>query len=189
MVRFHHEHSEHLESEERRKITDPAVVLRGLPLEGRILDFGAGTGFWARPLADIPAVGEVVAADASEVMLAKLRDRTPPEGNWHKIKPVTVPETGPLPFADAYFDAVFVANVLHEVPDLGGLLSEFWRILKPGGEMIVVDWSPRPSPMGPPLSERLDPSRLRQLAADAAFRLRHEGEAGPYHYLVVFYKA
>ena len=43
-----------------------------------------------------------------------------------------------LPFRDAQFDKVLVSHAIEETPDLPALLSEFWRIIKPEGRLVII---------------------------------------------------
>lgn len=188
MARFNPDRAERLESPERRRLTDPDQVLPPLNLGGRILDLGAGTGFWSRPLAALPEVTEVVAADIEPAMLEHLKERANAAGVLAKIRPALLDGTGPLPFAAESFSAVFVANVLHELPGRPKVWGEMRRLLKPEGRLIIIEWAVKPSPMGPPLEERLAAETLQAEAREVGFQLALAEDVGEYHYLCVFVK-
>lgn len=188
MARFHPDGAERLESAERRRLTDPDQVLPELKLAGRILDLGAGTGFWSRPIAALPGVTEVVAADIEPAMLELLKEKAAAAGVLAKIRPVLLDGTGPLSFPDDSFAVVFLANVLHELPGRTAVLDEFRRVLEPGGRLVILEWVRRPSPMGPPLEERLAAEMLEAEAGEAGFRLELAKEVGSFHYLRLFVK-
>ena len=111
-------------------------------LSGRILDAGIGTGC---NIPYYPAGAEVVGIDLSQAMLARARARRDGLGSAVPFAAMNVLRTA---FPDASFDAVvasFVFCVLR--PDQQqAALTELGRILKPGGEIRLLDytWSKRP---------------------------------------------
>ena len=96
----------------------------------RVLDLGCGDGAFCTQLA---AVGvEAVGAEVAEAALARARERHP------DIRFELVAERGPLPFADAEFDAVWASEVIEHIADTGRWLSEVRRVLRPGGALLVT---------------------------------------------------
>lgn len=170
---------------QRREWNDPDRVLDCLGLQpGEVLaDVGAGPGWFALPAAErVGPSGRVYALDLQEVMLAALRERAREAGLEARVVAVPVREGEPWPLPDGACDAALVANVYHEVVDRPGFLRELARILRPGGRLLVVEWKPEPTPMGPPLEERLEPSRLKEDLERAGFRVEGSCDPGPYHY-------
>ncbi|MEU7992251.1 demethylmenaquinone methyltransferase [Rothia amarae] len=98
----------------------------------RILDIAAGTGASSVPFADAGA--DVVAADLSEGMLAVGRRRRP------DITFVQADVTN-LPFEDNEFDAVTMSYGLRNVADYPKALRELYRVTKPGGRIVVLEFS------------------------------------------------
>ena len=111
-------------------------------LRGRILDAGVGTG---RNIPYYPAGAQVVGIDLSQAMLAQARARRDALGSDVPLAAMDVLRTG---FADSSFDAVvasFVFCVLK--PDRQqAALEELGRIVRPGGEIRLLDytWSRQP---------------------------------------------
>ncbi|MCP9622653.1 demethylmenaquinone methyltransferase [Nocardia otitidiscaviarum] len=110
-----------------RWATRKALALR--PGE-RVLDLGAGTGVSTVDLAKSGAW--VVAADFSQGMLAAGR---------HRKVPMVAGDAMRLPFADASFDAVTIALALRNVADPDQALREMLRVTKPGGRLVVAEFS------------------------------------------------
>lgn len=103
------------------------------PIAGqKILDIAAGTGTSSEPFADAGA--EVIAADLSAGMLEVGRRRRP------DITFVQADVTE-LPFADEEFDAVTMSYGLRNVADYPKALSELYRVTKPGGRIVVLEFS------------------------------------------------
>ena len=106
----------------------------------RILDVGCGPGFYVSELLDeVGAEGSVVGVDASPAMLAVARGRVAGRDNAE----IREGEASSLPVGDAEFDRALSVQVMEYVPDVPAALEELYRVLKPGGRVLVwdVDWS------------------------------------------------
>jgi demethylmenaquinone methyltransferase / 2-methoxy-6-polyprenyl-1,4-benzoquinol methylase len=112
-----------------RKATAIALKLR--PGE-RVLDLGAGTGVSTVELAKSGAYA--VGSDISLGMLGVGR-RTRPQ------VPLVAGDALALPFADASFDAVTISFALRNVVDTAGALTEMARVTRPGGRLVVCEFS------------------------------------------------
>lgn len=97
-----------------------------------ILDIAAGTGTSSLPLQEAGA--EVVAADFSLGMLR--HGRTRQEG-----LPFAAADAMQLPFADASFDVVTMSFGLRNVADTAAALREFARVTRPGGRVVICEFS------------------------------------------------
>jgi len=102
--------------------------LAGLPVKGRLLDIGGGTGRVASALLD--DVDEVVIADVSMGMLRQTHRST--------LKPVCS-HSESLPFPDSFFDRVIMVDALHHVIDQPASAHEMLRVLKPGGRIVIEE--------------------------------------------------
>lgn len=98
----------------------------------RVLDIAAGTGTSAEPFAD--AGVQVIAADFSLGMLRVGKARRP------DLAFVAADATR-LPFADGSFDAVTMSFGLRNVVDVDAALAEFLRVTRPGGRLVVCEFS------------------------------------------------
>jgi len=114
---------------------------------GRVLEVGAGTGYFTLNLLLAGAVDEAVATDISPGMLAKLSGSA--ERLGVDVKTVRC-EATELPFPDESFDLVFGHAVLHHLPDLMAAFREFRRVLRPGGRVAFCG---EPSLYGDRLAE------------------------------------
>ena len=112
-------------------IEQPIVhqILADLPV-GVALDAACGTGRHAAYLAE--RGHQVIAVDSSPEMLAVAREKLP-DVEFH------LADLSALPAADQAVDVVVCALALTHVPDLGAVLAEFARILRPGGHLVISD--------------------------------------------------
>ncbi|WP_309102897.1 class I SAM-dependent methyltransferase [Microbacterium sp.] len=105
----------------------------------RILDLGAGTASSSASLARSGAA--VVAADFSPGMLAEAQRR---HGSMRNLSFVEADATN-LPFADAEFDAVTMSYALRNVNEPKKALAELFRVTKPGGRLVINEFSTPPA--------------------------------------------
>jgi phosphatidylethanolamine/phosphatidyl-N-methylethanolamine N-methyltransferase len=102
---------------------------------GRILEVGVGTGI---SLPDYARKNRLVGVDISEPMLRKARERVT-EQRLDNVEGLAVMDAERLAFPNASFDVVVAQYVITTVPDPEATLDEFARVLKPGGEIVLVN--------------------------------------------------
>jgi len=102
---------------------------------GRVLDVGVGTGL---SLSDYSRNVKLCGVDISEPMLRKAQQRVRAQG-LANVETLAVMDAKNLAFRDASFDAVVAQYVITTVPDPEATLDDFVRVLKPGGELILVN--------------------------------------------------
>ena len=118
-----------------------------VPKGGKVLDIAGGTGDLSRGWAKrVGKTGEVWLTDINSSMLTVGRDRLLNEG---LILPVAVCDAEKLPFADNYFDLVSVSFGLRNMTHKEIALSEMYRVLKPGGTLLVLEFSKIYKPLEP----------------------------------------
>jgi demethylmenaquinone methyltransferase/2-methoxy-6-polyprenyl-1,4-benzoquinol methylase len=118
-----------------------AIQLSNVRAGERVLDLAGGTGdltmlFEKR----IGKTGEIVLADINSAMLRTGRDRLIDKGLVGNIRYAQV-NAECLPFADNTFDCVCIAFGLRNVTDKDAALRSMLRVLKPGGRLIVLEFS------------------------------------------------
>jgi phosphatidylethanolamine/phosphatidyl-N-methylethanolamine N-methyltransferase len=102
---------------------------------GRVLDVGVGTGIC---LPHYAPTTRVVGVDLSEPMLRKAHKRVAEQGLYH-VERLEVMDAERLAFSAASFDVVVAQYVVNTVPHPEIALDEFARVLKPGGEIILIN--------------------------------------------------
>jgi ubiquinone/menaquinone biosynthesis C-methylase UbiE len=113
------------------KPKDPEEIstLADLPTSGALLDAGGGTGRVAKFLVD--KAGSVVVADLSCKMLAEANQKT-------GLNPVCS-STERLPFGPHSFERIIMVDALHHVINQKETIDELWRLLTPGGTMVIEE--------------------------------------------------
>ena len=134
----------------------------------RILDLAGGTGDLARAFArKAGAAGLVVHTDINEAMLGQGRARLEDEG---LLLPTALCDAESLPFASDRFDLVSVAFGLRNMTHKERALAEMRRVLKPGGRVLVLEFSKVAEPLRKPYdwySFKVLPLLGRWVAGDA----------------------
>lgn len=104
----------------------------------RILDLGCGTGSTTLLLKKAFPQAEVIGLDLSPYMLVVAEDKARQAGQAIQFKQANAEQTG---FTDASFDLVTASLLFHETPPLVScnILQEAFRLLKPGGEVLILD--------------------------------------------------
>jgi phosphatidylethanolamine/phosphatidyl-N-methylethanolamine N-methyltransferase len=102
---------------------------------GRILEVGVGTGISLPDYTN--RTNRIFGVDISEPMLAKARERVTELGLTH-VEGLAVMDAENMDFPDESFDVVVAQYVITTVPNPEATLDEFARVLKPGGEIILV---------------------------------------------------
>jgi phosphatidylethanolamine/phosphatidyl-N-methylethanolamine N-methyltransferase len=105
------------------------------PQGGRILEVGVGTGI---SLPDYSPVNRITGIDISGPMLRKAAERVAMHG-LENVEALSVMDAANLALPDESFDVVVAQFVITAVPDPEGTLDEFVRVLKPDGEIILVN--------------------------------------------------
>jgi len=124
------------------------VATSGIRSGQRVLDLAGGTGDIAALLADrVGGAGEVVLSDINPAMLRIGRQRLEDRGIVGNVRYVLA-NAERLPFPDGHFDAVTIAFGLRNVTDKERALREMLRVLTPGGQAHILEFSTvRPEPL------------------------------------------
>src|SRR5215470_858574 len=101
---------------------------------GRILEVGVGTGI---SLPYYSGANRIYGVDISEPMLLKAQERVTAL-NLTQVEGLSVMDAEHLAFPDESFDVVVAQYVITTVPNPEAALDEFARVLKPGGEIVLV---------------------------------------------------
>jgi phosphatidylethanolamine/phosphatidyl-N-methylethanolamine N-methyltransferase len=132
---------------------------------GRILEVGVGTGL---SLPEYRWTSRIVGIDLSAAMLRKAEARVK-EHRLTNVDGLAVMDAQHLGFQDAVFDVVVAQYVITAVPDAEATLDEFARVLKPGGEIILINHLSAEGGLRASLERRFAPL-ARRLGWQAEFR-------------------
>jgi SAM-dependent methyltransferase len=197
MPHGHHHHHSHklfnpasahkLEDPERLTWMPPDEVVAPLQLAfgNNVADIGAGTGYFALPIARAVAPGRVYAVDLQPEMLKLLDQKLGAPGAPDNIMLVQG-DASATTLRDTSVDVALLANMWHEIDEHAPVLREIARILRPGGRLAILDWRPDVDrPPGPPIEHRISPNDVAHTLEQDGWRLMTNIRVGTYSYLVI----
>ena len=121
------------------------IELSGVRKGHSVLDIAGGTGDLAARFANIVgSEGKVILADINDSMLKVGRDKLIDNGQYGNIDCVQA-DAQDLPFPDDSFDCITIAFGLRNVTDKDAALRSMLRVLKPGGRLLVLEFSKPPN--------------------------------------------
>jgi ubiquinone/menaquinone biosynthesis C-methylase UbiE len=184
--RFHPSQMHRLEDPDRQNWLPPQEILAclSLPPGSSLADIGAGTGYFTLPIAAaLGSSGHVFAIDVSPEMLARLRERVA-EAGLANVQYVEA-EASATTLPQECCDCALLANVWHEFDDRAAVLAEAHRILRPGGQVALLDWRPDVEPVhGPPVEHRISAESARLSLAQAGFAPAPSPRLFPFSWLL-----
>jgi ubiquinone/menaquinone biosynthesis C-methylase UbiE len=174
-------------------LIDPNAVLEkaGVRADATVVDIGCGNiGHFVFPAAKaVGPHGHVYAVDIQKGVLSGIQSRAKQEGasNMETIWG-DAERAGGTRIANEACDVTLVINNMYQAKDRTAFLREAARITKRGGRVLVIDWKPTASPIGPPAASRVSSEAVKNDAMNAGLRLTEAYDAGPYHWGLLFTK-
>jgi ubiquinone/menaquinone biosynthesis C-methylase UbiE len=190
---MHHRHEDpaayiaSLDDPARDAYQKPDEVMKALALrEGEVVaDIGAGSGYFAvRFAAAVGDKGRVYAVDVSPDMVRHLNRRLRDAGVKNVSTVLSDPDD-PL-LADGSVDRFVIVDTWHHIEDQAKYLALLKRMLRPGGQVVQIDFQKRELPIGPPMGMKIAREDLVKQMEEAGFRLAAEHTFLPYQYFLVF---
>jgi ubiquinone/menaquinone biosynthesis C-methylase UbiE len=176
-----------LEDPQRDAYQKPHEVLSALRLKPgeTIADIGAGSGYFTFRLSHfVGEKGKIYAVDVSPDMILYINRRVRDLKVNNVISILADPDDPLLP--DRSVNRFFFSESWHHIENQTKYLSLMKRMLKPGGEIVMIDFHKKEIPVGPPLEMRIAREDLIKLMEQNGFRLAKEHTFLPYQYFLVF---
>jgi arsenite methyltransferase len=176
-----------LEDPRRDEYQKPHQVIMALDLKpGEVIaDIGAGSGYFSFRFARlIGEQGRVYAVDVSSEMILHMNRRIREVG-IKNVFTILAPPEDPL-LADASLDRIFICDTWHHIEKQTEYLALLKKMLKPGGQLVMIDFQKRELPIGPPMEMKIAREDLVLQLETAGFRLMKEHTFLPYQYFLVF---
>ena len=162
-----------------------------------VADLGAGTGFYtyatAHHLNSLGKGGKVYAVDVQKSLLDRIKQEAERRGlaNVQTIW-ADIDRSGGIKITDRVCDAVIISNVLFQAENKEQFMAEAGRILKPGGEMLLIDWSESAGGLGPTREMLITQVQVEQLLVKLKPNLNLDIEtrfdAGGHHWGIILKK-
>lgn len=175
-----------LDDPKRDAYQKPQEVMQALAVEpGEVIaDIGAGSGYFTFRLAHhVGPTGRIYAVDVSPGMVRHLHARVRDMGLLN-VSPILAPADDPL--LPQPVDRFLIVNVWHHIEDQAGYLTLMKKHLKPGGEVVMIDFHKRELPVGPPPGMKIAREDLIKQMESHGFQVAAEHTFLPYQYFLVF---
>ena len=176
-----------LEDPKRDAYQKPHEVVMALDLRPgeTIADIGAGSGYFSFRLAQhVGEKGRVYAVDINPDMILHMNRRIRDMGVNNVVTVLSAPDD-PL-LADSSIDRFFICETWHHIQNQSGYLALMKKMLKPGGQIIMIDFQKKEMPVGPPAGMKIAREDLIRQMETNGFRLAKEYTFLPYHYFLIF---
>jgi len=155
-----------------------------------VADFGAGSG--AHTLAvsrALMSTGRVYAIDIQQDLLSKIKNNAVREGRYNvDVIWGDIEKQNGTKLRDFSVDFVLLTNILFQVENKAGVVAEVKRVLKPGGKVLVMDWSDSFGNIGPKKDTVFTKEKATELFSKSGFHLDKEIKVGAHHYGLIFKK-
>lgn len=180
--------SQRFDAKDRDEWQKPAAVVAKLKLQRTALvaDIGAGTGYFTVRLAKSVSRGKVFAVDIEPDMVRYIDERAKNEGLSNVV---AVLGRADNPSLAEKVDVAFLCDVAHHIEDRPAFFAKIADRLRPGGRIVVVDFSPDAPDggPGPPKEHRVSPATLDvELGAAGLERTALDAALLPYQYIVEY---
>jgi arsenite methyltransferase len=176
-----------LEDPARDAYQKPHEVVMSLGLkEGEtIADIGAGSGYFAFRFAHhVGETGRVYAVDINPDMIIYMNRRIRDMKVKNMVTVLAAPDD-PL-LMDGSIDRFFICETWHHIQNQTQYLTLMKKMLKPGGQVIVIDFQKRDLPVGPPDEMKVAREDVVRQFQAAGFQLEKENTFLPYQYFLIF---
>jgi len=169
--------------------TDPVKNLKAFDLRENMIvaDLGAGSGFYTIPAAKMVSTGKVYAIEIQKDFLITIKNKAV-ENHLGNVEYILgdVERIGGTKIKDKIVDAVIASNILFQVEDKDKFIEEAKRILKPQGQLLLIDWSDNSSAIGPGIDKVVSKSKAREMFEKKGFIWQRDIDAGIHHYGIIF---
>ena len=156
----------------------------------KIADFGAGSGYITFMAAKLLGKrGIIYALDIKKSVISHLENEVK-QKNIAQLKPVwtNLEMVSYNPIQEATIDIVLIITMLFQSVRHKEILTEAFRMLKHGGIVVIVDWKKMKTTFGPPVDERVDLEKLKEIAYTIGLNRLNEFEPSLYHFGIIFKK-
>lgn len=169
--------------------TDPLKNLKAFDLRENdiVADLGAGTGYYSIAAGTLVSSGKVYAVEIVKDFLETIKKRVT-EAHLKNVEILwgDVEKIGGTKIGDGVVDKAIVSNILFQVTNKTNFISEIKRILKPGGSVLLIDWSEASILQTTAVVSKI---KAREMFEKEGFVFEREIDAGTDHYGMIFQKA
>ena len=164
---------------------DEVIAAMGIKEGEAIADIGAGSGYFSFRFAPyVGKTGRVYAVDINADMILYM-NRHIRDKKIENVVTVLSAAEDPL-LADNSIDRFFICNTWHHVSQQPQYIQLMKKMLRPGGQIIIVDYFKKPLPVGPPPEMKMARNDVVKQMEQGGLKLTKEHTFLPYQYFLVF---
>ena len=171
---------------------DPAAAVNQLEIaEGNVAaDFGCGAGYFSIPVAQkVGKDGTVYSMDVLPQALESVASKAKVAGLTNIItKRVNLENNNGSGLDPESIDWVIIKDILFQNDGKDKILEEAYRVLKPGGKALVMEWDDKNLSVGPAAKLRVSKDTLIGLIKKHKFSIEKEVAVGDFHYAMILNK-
>ncbi len=170
---------------------DPEKILKQIGLQDNMIvaDLGAGSGFYSIPAAEMTPNGKVYAVEVQKDFLVTIKNKAN-DAHLTNIEPIwgDIENTGGTKLKDEIIDRVIASNILFQVTNKQKFIDEAFRILKPEGKILLIDWSDSPDSFSLKQNIIVNKNQAREMFEKKDFVYERDIDAGAHHYGIILTK-
>jgi len=169
----------------------PESILKevGISPEATVVDLGAGSGHYSLAAARMARGGKVYALEVQKDLVHKLeRDAERDHLKNISVMWADIETMGGTKLDDETADLAIVSNVLFQVENKSTFSKEVFRILKPQGRVLIVDWSDSDAGFGPKAGHVVSEDSAKTLFENVGLKFARKVSAGAHHYGMIMEK-
>lgn len=178
-----------LDREDRKIWQKPQEIVDQMQLKGneRVLDLGAGSGYFSFPISQKLTTGRLFAADVEPEMIRHIHHHAMLKGIQNIEVKLIDPQKPEIP---NNIDIVFMCDVMHHIASPIEWMSGIVKQLPSGAQFHIIEFKQGEIPNGPPESAKIAPEKLLEIAKSSGLELDHEvKDLLPYQIYYIFRKA
>ena len=176
--------SQRLKDERYQKL-DTFQIISMVPLHPyqNIADIGTGNGLLSIALAKYLFDGTVYVLDTRKTFLQNVESKVKEIG-VSNVETQSYSSGGKLPLDNDILDGAFAACLLNRTRNQSKMISEIYRLIKPGGWLSIIEWQEN-SIDGPPADQRISEAMMKNLLANSSFRFVSKHNLSSSQYMII----
>lgn len=149
-----------------------------------VADLGCGMGAYTFELAHrVASTGKVIAVDVQKNIIDTLASTCKEKSLTHvSVVWDDMDDANGIALNDTSMDRIIIANLLFQLDDIQKFATEVKRILKPNGQVLLVDWADSFGGLGPTPQHIVSPERAQELFEKVGLYIHKKIAAGDHHY-------
>ncbi|MBU1167782.1 class I SAM-dependent methyltransferase [Patescibacteria group bacterium] len=171
---------------QKKEFVNPLDVIKQTHLGPNMIvaDLGCGSGYLSFAAAKIiNPEGLVYAVDIRTEAISSIESQKRLFGERNiKTLRADLSEKKSTGLSSGSVDLVILATIVFQLPDKKSLFEEAKRIVKDKGEIVILDWKKKDSPIGPPVRERISQKSMERLLTEENLVVTRNIVSDPYHY-------